>query len=130
MRTLRRLPTFWLGLLVLLLLGASWLQSLTHVHGIIATLRGSSTSMYISHESGWLVLNIFQDSPSESTTLRPFHGKRTTSTAFPPAFRHGIESGGIGRQATWFAAAHWLVILILLLPWSAILAWQCRRLKA
>ena len=132
-RPFHRWKSFWLGLLVLVFLGWSWVMSVRYfdsfswgdrsiARGVIVRQKDSQVELAWTRKSA--PANLV---PRGWSHLRLKHPELRKSRFFPAAF----SSGHISSE--WFgsaAVAHWFLILLFLVPWAGFLVWRVRRMKA
>jgi hypothetical protein len=124
-RPLHRWKSFWLGILVLILLVSSWVWSMGHY---TSWKWGSSSGgkwAYVGQDSGWIEVGFgggFGNAPQ-------FWYDGWTHDMPSSWFRQAIH--GVASDGRWSVQlAHWLLTLLFLIPWTAFLAWRVRRMKA
>ena len=128
-RPFYRWKSFWLGLFVLMFLGAQWEESIQCYR---AAAWGDS--------SGRARMVVAQ---SDSMIMVKLRNARAPTRAIPPGFQWGVTPFVKENRQPWFpwpwymesyegwslncAVAHWLLILLFLVPWVGFLAWRVRR---
>jgi hypothetical protein len=135
-RPLHRWKSFWLGVLVLVFLGWSWIASMRHVD-VLYLNSGVGSTMFLHRHFGTFVL-------TAGHTLGWVEVKWDTSRISPLASHWSHQIITLTPKETWFARAvevkrssgrfeiylaHWMLILLFVLPWAAFLAWRVRRMK-
>jgi len=116
---LHRSATFWCGLLSLLFFLGVWIDSTRYSTGFaLRRLQGV-------HEDGALDLT-FRHGPGN------YHSSSVERLRFPSgeprwfAPYHWEYATGFFIR---FTIPHWLILLAIALPWSALLVWRARRRK-
>jgi hypothetical protein len=145
-RRLYRWKSFGLGVVILVFLGWAWVASMRHVDVLYwnSAVRssGASAASMASHDflhrhfgsfvftTGQVLgaVEITWDSSRPSPLAGHWSHQIITLTPketwFAPAVKMERHPG-TGR----FAIAHWLLILLFLIPWTAFLSWRVRRMK-
>ena len=121
-RPLHRWKSFWAGILVLVFLGWAWSRSLRHLDGFL--WMAPRFHLSAGQTAGRLELAW---SASDGAWGRDFlwileAAANTGEPFFPKAVNWETYPGKI--QLT---VAHWFLILLLLVPWSAFIRWRFRR---
>lgn len=128
-RPLHRWKSFWLGLLVIAFFGWAWIRGKSHDdsgsffipgHAVgLANFTGHWGVFY--HRWGGDYGGRWESLPrrSDSRLPIPFHAS-AWSKPFTP--KGSVEHAHI-------FLAHWLLILLVLIPWTAFLFWRHRRMK-
>ena len=135
-RPFHRWKSFWFGLVVLGCLGWSWVASMRHVDVLyFNSAAGPSTTLH--RHFGSFVLTAGQ-------TLGWVEVKWDTSRPSPLVSHWSHQIITLTPKETWFArpvtvkrspgrlevfVAHWLLILLFLLPWTTYLSWRSRWMK-
>ena len=118
-RPLHRSKALWLGILVLTFLAWAWRMSKATDAGF--TLYTPSGAIVANHSNGRV--SILHDASLKTTPTR-LHFECTNINFdpewFPPAFDTTDQH---------YRIAHWLIILLFLLTWSAFLAWRWQRIR-
>lgn len=123
-RPLHRWKSFWLGVLVLLCLGWAWARSLLHLDGFLwiaprfHLISGQTTGRI---ELDWATAS---GARGESFTWIHDAAATTGEPLFPKAVNWETYPGQI--QLT---LAHWFLILIFLVSWSAFIGWRWLRIR-
>lgn len=123
-RPFYRWRSFWLGVLVLGFLGWGWGKSIKANSGLFIVAppffngeisqEGSTVRIGSMHPTGAANSVITWDEPSPPVPHPP--------PRLPVAFQLDAEGG------EWIVrVAHWFLILLFLVPWSALLLWRGRR---
>ncbi len=127
---LYRWKSFWLGVLVLIFLGWAWVRSIHHYdavswgeahggRGILLSQRDSKVS--IIWNSSKFIAVVPPGFNLSSVNLNP-----RNNTLFPWA----IKWREFPADLFWTASfAHWFLIVLFLMPWTAFLLWRSRRMK-
>lgn len=127
-RRLHRWKTFWLGVLATGFLGWAWLYSMTHTTGVLWLTKGRTITA--GQSAGQVFLN--GDSSLRFTgslpTYEPQWVHERISTAGEPRFPTAFVWETYPNQIQ-ITIAHWLLILLFLIPWSALLAWRWWRMR-
>ncbi len=128
LRPFHRWKSFWLGLLVLAFLGWAWVRSMHHTNQFSYKTSSISTTWFGYSNFGSLALGSWMDPfdrvglniDSVGTNALPPWGR----VWFPEAAN--LEWSGDDRT---LSIAHWFLILLFLIPWSAFLGWRYQRLR-
>jgi len=123
-RSIIRWKSFWFGILVLGFLGWAWVRSMKVREGV--AFVNAESRLILSHSVGHCELFV---APGwyEKTGPELFSGEPMPWNIvkwFQPwaaIERPTVEEGSLVQ------VAHWLLILLFLIPWSAFLAWRWRR---
>jgi hypothetical protein len=118
-RRLIRWKSFWLGILVLCFLTWSWVHSLQQSDGMLGTWGRLYAGVMIYH--GAVTFDAGLESPAINHPPQVDVSSLSVPMAehvFPPAWEPNLIGLGI---------AHWLLLLLFLLTWSAFLTWRWRR---
>ena len=121
-RRLIRWKSFWFGILVLGFLGWSWVRSMDFEEGISWVVPPHRLAL--AHEAGSAFL-VLRQTPSAASFYmggQPIDPDEQV-TWFPAPFRFELEND-VQRV---IGFAHWFLILLFLVPWSAFLAWRWQR---
>jgi hypothetical protein len=128
-RPIYRWKSFWLGILVLGFLGSAWAFSMGRSSGVsfmqgkretslhqVDGAVGISSGVYFGKKlkaewDGWHAGDVISEIPR-----------------FPSAVWRHTESFGSYSAVRYFAA-HWFLMLLFLVPWSAFLAWRWNKQK-
>jgi hypothetical protein len=120
-RPIIRWKSFWFGFLMLGFLLFAWAVSMD-------SLRGAG----VRTASGWLVFAQFQGEVCLAAPpyISPWGGTSATTVIL---YAHG--TGGSPEYMVWWEGftpyglsfPHWLLMLFVLLPWCAFLAWRVRK---
>ncbi|RYD24971.1 MAG: hypothetical protein EOP87_25235 [Verrucomicrobiaceae bacterium] len=129
-RPLHRWKSFWFGIFILISLGWLWSWGRTHSDSAAARL-GKQTWHGIVSSDG--LLHWYQETTRPGTIhSRNFSFNSHTTQVqrwFP---QPPIVTGHLANPpstVTYVGIAHWLLILLFLLPWSAFLIWRRRRMS-
>lgn len=125
-RPLHRWKSFWLGLLILFLLGCGWLRSMTHTDGFLWLPKLFRFSAWQSTGQIGFAWDYSQP-PGPFSMFRWIH--EPISTTGEPWFPRAVVPEIYDRQFQ-FSSAHWFLMLLFLIAWLAFLAWRVRRLRA
>jgi len=126
--SLRHRRSFWIGLGILILLTAAWVQSIGH-----ATLINWSNSRYpifAGHSNGLISFSISDNTPYLGLCHVP--NSLSVITNKPVAAKHIIRQPLIHRDdfGTWFIRIpYWLIISLFLLTWIPFLIWRTRTIR-
>jgi hypothetical protein len=123
LRPLYRWKSFWLGVLVLGLLGWAWVRSMGHDEGVSfglgvdqwrigSTLGKISAWRFSNFVAGQGIHSVYFSSEAGGGYMREF----------PPAFEHFVFEGP-PRAELWIVA-DWLILLAFLVAWVSFLAWK------
>jgi hypothetical protein len=129
-RPLQRWKSFWAGVLVLVFLGWAWVRSIHHYdavswgeahggRGILLSQRDSK--VLITWNSSKLIAVV-----PPGFTLSSVNRNPRSNTLFPWAINWREFPADPFRTASF---AHWFLILLFLIPWTAFLFWRARRLE-
>jgi hypothetical protein len=131
-RPLHRRKTLWLGIFVLIFLSWAWARSREHSE-IVGFRPGGNTWFGIVNSGGQLLLRIVSyQSGIRSTTkfidcsFMRIHTDPWFASPFKWDYEANAPSGPIFLSA---GIAHWLIILLFLVPWLALLTSRSRRMK-
>jgi hypothetical protein len=124
-RPLIRWKSFWLGILALGFLGVAWVRS----GGYNDAVGFNVVDRYweVGQDSGMFLIGAVRDegaSPSINfvSTKRP-----EVVRSFPKGILWEHTNGG--PEGVYAFVAHWFLILLFAIPWSAFLAWRWHRQK-
>lgn len=123
-RPLHRWKSFWLGWLVLIFLGWSWVRSVHHEDDIYYKVSAASVIGCGGTEPGVLWLGWLDD---------PFEPEGVEFSSTPAGsgtngFPEAVALTG-GRDWEELRIAHWFLILVFLVPWAGFLFWRVRRMR-
>jgi hypothetical protein len=121
---LHRWKSFWLGLLVLAFLGWSWVRSMDYVEGILWMPR----HLNISAGQAFGSVSLNWDGSRPPTPYPIFSWIHEAAPAGEPWFHKAMNWETYDQQLQ-LTVAHWLLILLFLLTWTAFLLWRYRRMK-
>lgn len=125
-RPLHRWKSFWLGILVLVFLGWAWVRSI-HCYdavswgeahggrGIILSQRDSK--VLITWNSSMLIAAVAPGFSVFSANMNP-----RSNTIFPRAITWREVPDDLPLPTA--SIAHWFLILLFLIPWTAYLIWR------
>ena len=128
-RPLYRWKSFWFGLLVIAFPGWAWVISMYQISSFMYKSPGNSNASYAGNDSGTLDMGLWRDSPIPEG-FHPFselYTSQPSDRGWFPAAASLKKSAGHGMQR--LLIAHWFLILLFLLPWTAFLFWRSRRMK-
>jgi hypothetical protein len=129
-RPFHRWKSFWLGVLVLIFLGWAWVRSI-HCHDVASwgEAHGGRDILLSQRDSRvlitWNSSTLIAAAPPGFSVSRVKMNPRS-NTIFPRAITWQ-ELPEYPLQTASFA--HWFLILLFLIPWTAFLLWRARRLK-
>jgi len=128
-RPLHRSKTLWFGILILASLLWIWARGRNHYD--FANFRiGARTWHGISSSGGYLwYTHQSNGSGSRLVEFASFPLGRSQDW-FPTAFKQEHGKNPLGTRYTDSGIAHWLFILLFLIPWAALLTWRSNRLKS
>ena len=129
-RPIHRWKSFWLGVLVLVLLGGSWVRSVGHLDEVAVAVR---TSKVVAHwASGEIAVTRY---PRKMRGWIPEFEWATVNGGFErqwvgtPFYFRTVKLPPAGARLLSLRAGHWFLILIFLMAWASLLAWRLRRMK-
>ena len=129
-RPLIKWKSFWLGILVLGFLGWAWAYSMNHASGVSWHSEPESKvdfldpahGLVLRQEVGWFVIGWGHD-PFASAGYDYWSLRRPASgDSDEPVFAILMRQ----EEGRMFLA-HWFLMLLFSLPWSAFLVWRYRR---
>jgi hypothetical protein len=120
-RPFYRWKSFWLGILVLLVLGWAWKRSCEYLDyyrislgpGLVVLAGQGASDLAV----GW------HSSPLEEGSYFIHHEADPSEPCFASAISWGSDSPGGAHVAL----AHWFLIVVFLVPWSAWLFYHWKR---
>ena len=122
--------SFWLGILVLIFLGWAWVRSMSHMD--IAAWIYTSGTQGIFVRSTDARLHWFATGPGHSISPTTPHFQVYTYGSGPAEnwFPRFITFEPFEDKGGWtLYLAHWFIILLFLIPWTAFLIWRWQRMK-
>ena len=124
-RPLHRWKTLWFGILILVFLVWGWARSQSHFD-FVNYHFGTTSGDGFSNSGGYVTWasNTFISIPPSPTHVRWGSIAVINNHWFPPPIEATRSSGTASSR---YSIAHWLLILLFLLPWSAFLTWRWRR---
>jgi hypothetical protein len=126
-RPLHKWKSFWLGLLLLAFLGMAWVRTQYYVDAISWT-RGPLTFGLMQDPRGVGYYRV--ELPTSLRQGFRFTRERTAKVAassFPRSVTWSNEGiPGLIKHRS-IHVAHWLLILLFLVPWLALLFWRVRK---
>jgi len=125
-RPLYRWKAFWLGILVLAFLGWSWLRSIEYKDWF--NVRTPTISGGIGHANARLGVYC-NNGGSEDTGWRSAPSTATAPFPSPIDAEAYISRPGYAGAHARLLLAHWFLILLFLIPWTAFLIWRTRQMK-
>jgi hypothetical protein len=123
-RPFYRWKSFWLGVFVLAFLAWAWVRSMSYVEGILWMTGKHSISG--GQAFGSVSLNWDGAPPPASRPM--WIWVHEAAPAGEPWLNKAVNAETYPRQLQ-LTAAHWFLILLFLLPWTAFLLWRIRRMK-
>ncbi|HEY1120549.1 MAG TPA: hypothetical protein VGE67_03080 [Haloferula sp.] len=120
---LYRWKSFWLGVLALGFLGWAWVRSMSNLDTWEAAK--ATRAFAVSNNASWVVLVFRETTPLDVPGISHLSTRIEGDSWFPIAAE--VESDDATMRAA--RVAHWLLILLFLLPWTAFLAWRWRRMR-
>ena len=124
-RPLHRWKSFWLGIVVLAFLGCGWLRSMSHTDGFFWL---PEHFMFTAFQSTGR-LGFAWDYSKPPSPLHYFQWvHEPISSTGEPWFPRAVVPEVYDRQFQ-FSIAHWFLMLLFLLAWSAFLGWRVGRMK-
>ena len=124
-RPVHRWKSFWLGILMLALLGCGWIRSMSYTDGFFWLPK---RFIFAAHQSTGRIGFAwdYSKAPSPLHYFQWVH--EPISSAGEPWFPSAVVPEIYDRQFQ-FGIAHWFLILLFLVPWIAFLFWRVHRLK-
>jgi hypothetical protein len=127
-RPLYRWKSFWLGILVFVFLGWGWVRSMTHLESLSWT--GEGVSFGVINVSAKAEFYCERSSALKSSGLSFLQNEVSDRSPewFPPSLQRNsyfLKRSKVQVAEVW--VAHWLLILLFLVPWLAFLFWRVRR---
>ncbi|MCW1926398.1 hypothetical protein OKA05_27855 [Luteolibacter arcticus] len=130
-RPIYRWKSFWLGIILLAFLGWAWGRSMSRMDIVGWVYRGGTQGVFARSLGGLVELQVSGPHYSISPVTPMF--QVYTYPHKPPAgwFPGAVTCQPFGAHGGWtVTVAHWLLILLYLVPSSAFLAWRWRRMKS
>jgi hypothetical protein len=118
-RPVYRWKSFWLGVLVLGFLGWAWAHSFRHFSGGGFRVPGNG-SMLLSQSGGTVWLEVRRMPPG----LTPYNWQYWS---WPSPVKRSFVAPAMKQREDKTGFAHWLVMLLFLVPWVSFLAWRVRK---
>jgi hypothetical protein len=128
-RPIHRWKTLWLGLLVLIFLLWAWARSLQHRDSLNYGTPGGRFMIECRNSTGTASLRIGTVMPHYCGTIPPGITYTTDTHGSRRWFRDPGEITRLSSGPYWIQIAHWLLLVLFLLPWLGLLAWRQRRMK-
>jgi hypothetical protein len=125
-RPVHRWKSFWFGVLVLAFLGWAWLRSMDVRDSASWRSHGGQSCCEVSNYHGEVGL-VWGDPGTVGLYLPGiafFSDSDSGDDWFPIASLFSLE-----EDMSVLLLAHWFLILLFLLPWTAFLFWRIRRMK-
>jgi len=120
-RPLIKWKSFWLGILVLGFFGWAWVWSMEEN---LTLTPWDQSRLALSTGNGQLdVFVMVPDTLLDSAGVLKWRTPLEAKHWFPKP----IESRTVDRIGEGTSVAHWFLILLFLVPWSACLAWRVRK---
>lgn len=118
-RPLYRWKSFWLGLFVLVFLGWAWARSM-HYKESVSFVDGGR-GIVASHSPGTIEVL--------SAEVDPFlpEGLLSSKSPVKASRRDKVFPAAVSLDYYGAEVAHWVLIILFLVPWSGGLAWHWRR---
>ncbi|MCW1887872.1 hypothetical protein OKA04_24250 [Luteolibacter flavescens] len=127
-RPLYRWKSFWLGVLVTGFLAWLGWRSMHYDEGFFVRVPGIAWEAGHGPALPGLVrMEIEPYSTGSSTFIAYSEGQDPAYHWFPPAFE--THTYPPSPHSRFFRFAYWFLILLFLVPWSALLAWRWRRMR-
>ena len=125
-RPLYKWKSFWLGILVLGFLGWAWRDS-GHHRSYAGWSRGPQDHEVFMAESriGWVGTRYVNGRTGDSISY--YREEMKFGFEFPEALSWRIDFHAFIGGVREVKVAHWFLLLLFLVPWSAFLAWRWRR---
>lgn len=124
-RPLYRWKSFWLGIVVLIFLGCGWGRSMSHTDGFFWLPKHFIFTAFQSTGRLGFAWD-YSKAPSPLHFFQWVH--EPISTAGEPWFPRAVVPEIYDRQFQ-LGIAHWFLMLLFILVWSAFLGWRVRRMK-
>jgi hypothetical protein len=121
-----RWKTFWLGLLVFLFLLWAWGRSVGHCDSLTYGSPGGRFMIECQNSSGSVALEIGV-ARTFLHRIVPAGIVLTSETRPGRRWLGDIEITRLSSGRYWIQIAHWLLIVLFLLPWLTFLAWRQRK---
>jgi hypothetical protein len=121
-RALHRWKSFWLGILVLAFLSSGWARSMSYTDGFFWFPQHFVLTAYQSAGQIGFAWD-YSRPPNPVSTFEWVH--EPFSSVGEPWFPKPVVPEVYDRQLQ-FGIAHWLLMLLFLLPWTALLSWRVR----
>jgi hypothetical protein len=129
-RRLYRWKSLWLGVLVLGFLAWMWSKSRGNVDYV--EVRSEPYTAYGATSAGcYIAFRSLDGGFAEPIGIKSASNAASppyTGTWFPQPFKTVHNDNGLFVSSSYFVA-HWLLMLLFLLPWAAFLAWRWRRMR-
>jgi len=119
-RPVIRWKSFWFGILVLGFLGWAWVRSYQAYDFLSWRIFSGASPLCFGQVAGDVAVGMGGPGFADSLAYvqLPIHGKPVETD--PVWIIKTNSSSGVGM-------AHWVLILLFFVPWSAFLAWRWRR---
>ena len=125
-RPLHHWKSFWLGLLMLAILGCGWIRSMSHTDGFLWLPKRFRFSAWQSTGQ----LGFAWDYSQPPLPVSMFHWiHEPVSATGEPWFPRAVVPEIYDRQFQ-FGIANWFLMLLFLIAWIPFLVWRVRRQRA
>jgi hypothetical protein len=121
-RPLHRWKSFWLGVFVVVFLGWAWVRSMGYRDNV--GVLWDADAFILSSGSATVAAGIGNIGEVVGRTFLTSHGASPAENWFPQYFLFREVDGEKAIEV-----AHWLLLLLFLLPWTTVLIWRSRRMK-
>jgi hypothetical protein len=127
-RPFHRWRSFWAGLLTLVFLGWAWNRSIRRYDSFVCCNATGRFGIILEQRDSVVVFTIPHKLPilPAFTSLHFILDQPRRHPRLPCPLAIGIKSPPAYRS---LAIAHWFLILLFLVPWTAFLFWRSRRMK-
>jgi len=131
-RPFYRWKSFWLGVFVLVFLGWSWARSMKHLEGVY--WARPQFGLGLSHGVCAVTVSFADGDPSRWARLAPKTGVQSRRILPDMPIKwddyravRGFSAAVNGVQSSGVKLAHWFLILLFFVPWSAWLFFHWKR---